>query len=492
MLLGAALMGSALWACHSSNHGHEEVEEHAHHIAYQAYNPQYEVFFEGEPFIVNQENSFLLHLTRLADFKAADSLNVAVSLGTDSAIYAVRVHPGIYKVTLTPSQAGAATLNVALGTGEARSAITVPLEVYSGHDDAHEAAEAAAERPANTVSFSKEMSWNCNFATDSVTRGSFATVISSTALVESAGADVSTVAARTAGTVVMRTNTLVPGKVVYAGEHLLTIDAASQSDNNLAVTIAQARAEYNAARRDYERKSILAQEQIVSQADLLEAQRRFEDAQSRYRQLEHSFPGGIQNVTAPSAGTIADVYVANGQFVETGTPLFAISQGRSLTLTAKVPATERPALANIAGAVVRVPATGRTFTLDELNGELIGYGRTAADGSAQVPVTFAVGANPALVPGTFVDIYINVGNYSNEVSVPKDAVIEEMGNNFVFVQVNPELFEKRLVAVGRTDGRNCVITSGLTGGERIITRGAVLVKLAQSSGTLDAHAGHVH
>ena len=492
MLIGAALMGSALWACHSSNHGHEEVEEHAHHIAYQAYNPQYEVFFEGEPFIVNQENSFLLHLTRLADFKAADSLNVAVSLGTDRAIDAVRVHPGIYKVTLTPSQAGAATLNVAVGTGDAQSAITLPIEVYSGHEDAHEAAEAAAEHPANTVSFSKEMSWNCNFATDSVTHGSFATVISSTALVESAGADVSTVAARTAGTVVMRTNTLVPGKVVYAGEHLLTIDAASQSDNNLAVTIAQARAEYNAAQRDYERKSILAQEQIVSQADLLEAQRRFEDAQSRYRQLERSFPGGIQNVTAPSAGTIADVYVANGQFVEAGTPLFAISQGRSLTLTAKVPAAERPALANIAGAVVRVPATGRTFTLDELNGELIGYGRTAADGSAQIPVSFAVCAEPSLVPGTFVDIYINVGNYSTEVSVPKDAVIEEMGNNFVFVQVNPELFEKRLVAVGRTDGRNCVITSGLTGGERIITRGAVLVKLAQSSGTLDAHAGHVH
>jgi hypothetical protein len=28
--------------------------------------------------------------------------------------------------------------------------------------------------------------------------------------------------------------------------------------------------------------------------------------------------------------------------------------------------------------------------------------------------------------------------------------------------------------------------------ERIVTKGAILVKLAQSSGALDAHSGHVH
>ncbi len=60
------------------------------------------------------------------------------------------------------------------------------------------------------------------------------------------------------------------------------------------------------------------------------------------------------------------------------------------------------------------------------------------------------------------------------------------------MQVTPELFEKREVKTGITDGIKTEILSGLSTHERIVTKGAFLVKLAQSSGALDPHAGHVH
>jgi len=34
--------------------------------------------------------------------------------------------------------------------------------------------------------------------------------------------------------------------------------------------------------------------------------------------------------------------------------------------------------------------------------------------------------------------------------------------------------------------------SGLQATERVVTAGAVQIKLAQATGTLDAHSGHVH
>ena len=67
-----------------------------------------------------------------------------------------------------------------------------------------------------------------------------------------------------------------------------------------------------------------------------------------------------------------------------------------------------------------------------------------------------------------------------------------MGSYSVYVNVEPEHFEKRQVKTGVTDGRMIEIRSGLEEGERIVTKGAVLVKLAAAGGRLDAHAGHVH
>ena len=71
-------------------------------------------------------------------------------------------------------------------------------------------------------------------------------------------------------------------------------------------------------------------------------------------------------------------------------------------------------------------------------------------------------------------------------------MVEEQANYFVFIQLTPELFEKREVKIGLTDGISTEIISGLTKNDRIVTKGAIIVKLAAVSNSLDPHAGHVH
>ena len=95
-------------------------------------------------------------------------------------------------------------------------------------------------------------------------------------------------------------------------------------------------------------------------------------------------------------------------------------------------------------------------------------------------------------PGGFVKVWLNTQGNEPTVVIPKSALLEEQGNYFVFKQFTPEKFEKQPVSIGASDGKYVEVTSGLDAGERIVVRGAVLVKLAKASGALDPHAGHVH
>jgi hypothetical protein len=48
------------------------------------------------------------------------------------------------------------------------------------------------------------------------------------------------------------------------------------------------------------------------------------------------------------------------------------------------------------------------------------------------------------------------------------------------------------VKTAATDGLKTEIARGINSSERIITDGAIFVRLAQATGTLDAHSGHNH
>jgi multidrug efflux pump subunit AcrA (membrane-fusion protein) len=79
-----------------------------------------------------------------------------------------------------------------------------------------------------------------------------------------------------------------------------------------------------------------------------------------------------------------------------------------------------------------------------------------------------------------------------EVAVPADAVVDDGGQTIVFVQTGGESFERRPVRVGGPrEGGLLQIADGLEAGERVVTRGAHLVRLSALSPQTPGH-GHVH
>jgi multidrug efflux pump subunit AcrA (membrane-fusion protein) len=75
--------------------------------------------------------------------------------------------------------------------------------------------------------------------------------------------------------------------------------------------------------------------------------------------------------------------------------------------------------------------------------------------------------------------------------IPISALLEDYGSYSVIVQVSGESFERRPVKIGKRNGRNVEVLSGLETGEMVVTQGAYQVKMASMSGSTPAH-GHEH
>jgi membrane fusion protein, heavy metal efflux system len=75
--------------------------------------------------------------------------------------------------------------------------------------------------------------------------------------------------------------------------------------------------------------------------------------------------------------------------------------------------------------------------------------------------------------------------------IPETALVDDAGRPIVFIQRKGESFVRRPVDVGYRQNGMVEITSGIAAGDRIVTAGGYLIRLATLSSQIPAH-GHVH
>ena len=76
-------------------------------------------------------------------------------------------------------------------------------------------------------------------------------------------------------------------------------------------------------------------------------------------------------------------------------------------------------------------------------------------------------------------------------AIPESALVDDGGRPIVFVQTGGESFERRPVTLGERQSGRVQVTAGVAPGERVVTRGAYLIRLASMSTQAPAH-GHAH
>ena len=395
---------------------------------------------------------------------------------------------GIYRFCVRAEAEGEANL-VFSADGQRAS---IPVRVFGSASEASEYAESLEVRSSNGAVFQKEKSWSVDFATEEAVLEPFGQVIRATSRVQPSQEEVFTVSALTDGVVSIGAKALVEGREVRKGETLCIVKGSGTADENLATKYARAEADYNFARNEYERKKALASDRIVSESELRQAEAAFEIAKAVFENLKGNFDASGQSAKSPIEGFVTSVTVSNGQFVRAGDPIATVSRSRSLLVVAEIQPRYSACLKDICGATFKDMDSGRIWTLDELGGKVVSYGKSVSSDSPLIPVTFSVPNKGGFIPGSFLQTRIITRSETPAITLPTTSLIEEQGNYFVYRQLTPEYFEKTPVTIGASDGLRTEIRSGLSAGERVVSKGAMFVKLAQASGALDPHAGHNH
>lgn len=183
-------------------------------------------------------------------------------------------------------------------------------------------------------------------------------------------------------------------------------------------------------------------------------------------------------IRAPVSGVIVDKTVTPGQLLQAGSsPAFTVANLSQVWV-----------LAQIAPGDLSTIASGDAATIDPGNGTGPFRGTVeniaaSVDPNTRGVVARIVTPNPGdlLKKQMYVDVSIESGRVSSGLLVPVSAVLRDDENlPFVYVALPDGSFARRHVTLGYRDSQNYDVTSGLAGGDRIVSNGALFLQFMQS------------
>jgi membrane fusion protein, heavy metal efflux system len=197
---------------------------------------------------------------------------------------------------------------------------------------------------------------------------------------------------------------------------------------------------------------------------------------------------------AAISGEIVNVNHVEGEVVQAQEEIFRVLNLDNVWIAAHVSEFDLAQLSAVPGALVQFPAyPDRSFDLlGEMGGRLVATGREVDEQTRTVELHYQAPNPEGLFrAGMFADVFLATKTVKDAVAVPANAVIRDNGISVAYVMVGGEEFERRELELGIKDGEWLEVLSGLEQGDRIVTRGAYLVKLASAGGDTFGH-GHVH
>lgn len=353
------------------------------------------------------------------------------------------------------------------------------------HEEEMHAGEKAGH--SDEIILTPEKAKAAGVEAETVHAGSFRNVIHTSGQILAAQGEEATVVAASSG-VVSFSRKVAEGMQVGKGTELLSVSAAHIQDGD---PVQKAKVAYEKAKEEYERAQKLVSSQIVSQKDFAALREVYENARLTYEALKPSKSGKGVSVKSPIGGFIKTCLVKEGDYVTVGQPLMTVTQTRRLVLKAEVSERYYAQLSQVVSANFQTPYNNKVYSLENLGGKLLSFGKSSGDASYYVPVTFEFDNRGDMVPGSFVEVYLLSGERNGVLSLPISALTEEQGVYFVYLKLDEECYKKQEVKLGTSDGSRVEILSGVKDGDTVVTRGAIHVKLASASNAIPAHT-HNH
>jgi cobalt-zinc-cadmium efflux system membrane fusion protein len=476
-------------------------------LSFTDWNETTELFVELPALVVGEESPFAAHLTRLPDFLPLTAGHVtAVLRAPDGRQERFEVNEvlraGIFRPVVRPSAAGPHELSIEVESDGID--VTHDLGTVTVYPD--EAAAIAAlgdEAPApGRIVFLKEQQWTQAFGTEVATARPVRPSLPVFGHIEARPEGDVIVRAPAAGRILGDTfaslGALVERDTVL-GNLAQRLDAADRTSLDLARS--SAAMDVAQAERERQRLETLRGEGAIPERRLIEAQHVEAEARAALAAAERRLAlfqralrtgtgrsSGALPIRSPIAGDIVAIETAPGALVTEGDPLFRVVARGSLWLRLEVPEGDLPQLGEVLAAAFRLP--GEALDREVSAADLVARSRVVDPSTHTSAVRFAL-SDPSIPLGTHVEARLFVEGATSLLTIPWEAVLDDGGMSVAFVQVEGEAFERRVIRLGVRDGPWVAVTSGITEGEHVVTRGALAVRLAGASGTIPTH-GHTH
>lgn len=288
------------------------------------------------------------------------------------------------------------------------------------------------------------------------------------------------------------------GDRVKAGDVLLIVDSPDiaqayseyvKEDSDLQY----ATRAYDLAKDLYENKAMPLKDLKQAENELVKARAEFRRAKERLLSLrvpgdELTKPLDKQKITSrfemksPLTGIVVERAVTPGQSVG-GDPsqvLFTVADLDMLQVLADLYERDLALVREGQFAMVTVEA----YPGVDFPATVAAIGDVVDPATRTIKVRAWVNNDPhKLKPEMFARLHLNVGDATPFIAVPREAVLELDGKQFVYVVEEPNHYVKREVKVSNISADQVRILEGLTRGQRIVIRGAVLIKGQEVKGT---------
>lgn len=282
-------------------------------------------------------------------------------------------------------------------------------------------------------------------------------------------------------------------------EAMAELQALKQQEENNTRLLTTATRNYNIAKEDHARMERLAKDGTVTQNQVTLSQleeRRYEQAFIEVDNQHSLFPAQRQRlqkqldrlqtekklalidvkrteVRAPFSGTLTEVNVEKGQYVQPGTPLFRVTQIDAVEIAIPLHPLDFAKIAELvlAGEQPKVELAENEIASSRWVGNVVRISPEADTESRTIDVFVEVTNKDVavpLLPGSFVQARIEGPVLIEQIVIPRAAVIgSEPGSTRVFVERGGKAVEVSVKVARRLEAQ-AFVSAGLEPGDRVI------------------------
>jgi len=256
------------------------------------------------------------------------------------------------------------------------------------------------------------------------------------------------------------------GDLVKKGSVLLHLD-----DDEYRLAAEKAKVNYEQASSDYKRSKQIFEKKLISDNEYETSRFTMEKAKIEWEQAELTLERC--KIKAPIPGVIADRMIKPGDRILTSMPLFHIVNQDRMIATVHIPAKD----ARLCEKGQRVIVTSDVLGKKKFEGWIKRQSPVIDAQSGTMKVT--VGIKPhqrELKAGMFVSVYIITGTHNNVPLVPKNAIVYDGEDQYVFTISDDSLAHRIKLEPGYSDPYHVEALEGVDIGDKMIIVGQNALK----------------